>query len=62
MLGWHTLATDALADGRLVKPFAEEAETSLGYYLVTSLARGNDRKIAAFKAWIRQEIRPERGG
>ena len=56
MLGWHTLAMDALADGRLVKPFAEEAETGLGYYLVTSPARGNDRKIAAFKAWIRKEI------
>ena len=59
MLGWHTLAMDALADGRLVKPFAEEAETGLGYYLVTSLARGNDKKIVAFKSWIRQEIRPE---
>ena len=57
MLGWHTLAMDALADGRLVKPFAEEAETGLGYYLVTSLARGNDKKIAAFKAWIRQEMK-----
>ena len=62
MLGWHTLAMDALADGRLVRPFAEEAETGLGYYLVTSLARGNDKKIAAFKAWIRQEIRPAGGG
>jgi DNA-binding transcriptional LysR family regulator len=56
MLGWHTLAMDALADGRLVKPFATEADTGLGYYLVTSLARGNDKKIAAFKAWIRKEI------
>ena len=62
MLGWHTLAMDALADGRLVKPFIEEAETDLGYYLVTSLARGNDKKIAAFKAWIREEIRPGGGG
>jgi LysR family transcriptional regulator, glycine cleavage system transcriptional activator len=62
MLGWHTLTMDALADGRLVKPFAEEAETPLGYYLVTSPARGNDKKIAAFKAWIRQEIRPEGSG
>lgn len=57
MLGWHTLAMDALADGRLVKPFAEEAKTPLGYYLVTSPARGNDKKIAAFRAWIRQEIK-----
>ena len=48
--------------GRLVKPFAEEAETGLGYYLVTSLARGNDKKIAAFRAWIREEIRPVGGG
>jgi LysR family glycine cleavage system transcriptional activator len=58
MLGWHMLAMDALADGRLVRPFAEEAETGLGYYLVTSLARGNDKKISAFRAWIRKEIRP----
>ncbi len=62
MLGWHTLAIDALAGGRLVKPFAEEAKTPLGYYLVTSPARGNDKKISAFKAWIRQEIKPGGGG
>jgi LysR family glycine cleavage system transcriptional activator len=61
MLGWHTLAADALADGRLVKPFAEEADTGLGYYLVTSPARGNDKKLAAFKTWIRQEIDAEFG-
>ena len=61
MLGWHTLAMDALADGRLVKPFAEEAETGLGYYLVTSLARGNDKKIAAFKAWMRKEVSAKGG-
>jgi LysR family glycine cleavage system transcriptional activator len=41
-----------------VKPFADEAETGLGYYLVTSPSRGNDKKIAAFRAWIREEIRP----
>ena len=61
MLGWHPFASDALADGRLVMPFAGKAETGLGYYLVTSLARGNDKKIAAFKTWLRQEIRPEDG-
>ena len=61
MLGWHTLAMDAIADGRLVKPFAEEAETGVGYYLVTSLARGNEKKIAAFKAWMRKEVKV-RGG
>lgn len=59
MLGWHTLAANALADGRLVKPFAEEADTGLGYYLVTSPARGNDRKIAAFRSWIKKEIAAE---
>jgi LysR family glycine cleavage system transcriptional activator len=62
MLGWHALAVDALADGRLVKPFSEEAETNIGYYLVTSLARGNDKKIAAFKAWMRQEMKSGGGG
>lgn len=59
MLGWHTLAANALADGRLVKPFSEEADTGLGYYLVTSPARGNDRKIAAFRSWIKKEIAAE---
>jgi hypothetical protein len=44
------------------KPFAEEAETGLGYYLVTSLARGNDKKISAFRAWIRKEMKPVGGG
>ena len=62
MLGWHALAGDALSRGSLVKPFAEEAETGLGYYLVTSPSRGNDKKIAAFRAWIREEIRPVGGG
>jgi DNA-binding transcriptional LysR family regulator len=62
MLGWYALAGDALARGSLVKPFAEEAETGLGYYLVTSPSRGNDKKIAAFRAWIRAEIRPADGG
>jgi DNA-binding transcriptional LysR family regulator len=62
MLGWHALAMDALANGRLVKPFAEEAETGIGYYLVTSLARGNDKKIAAFRAWIRKEMNLVGGG
>ncbi len=61
MLGWHALAGDALARGSLVKPFAEEAETGLGYYLVTSPSRGNDKKIAAFRTWIREEIRPAEG-
>jgi LysR family transcriptional regulator, glycine cleavage system transcriptional activator len=52
MLGWNTLAMDALNDGRLVRPFSGTATTGFGYWLVTSSTRGADRKISAFRRWI----------
>lgn len=55
MLGWETLAMDAINDGRLVRPFPGSAATGLGYWLVTSSARGADRKINAFRRWLKQE-------
>jgi LysR family glycine cleavage system transcriptional activator len=56
MLGWQLLAADALADGRLVAPFGIRAQSGLGYWLVTSAAKGESRKVRDFKIWVREEI------
>ncbi|RWF76688.1 MAG: LysR family transcriptional regulator [Mesorhizobium sp.] len=56
MLGWQLLAADALADGRLVAPFGVRAQSGLGYWLVTSAAKTESRKVRDFKVWIREEI------
>ncbi len=56
MLGWQLLTADALAEGRLVAPFGIRAKTGLGYWLVTSSAKAESRKVRDFKAWIREEI------
>jgi LysR family glycine cleavage system transcriptional activator len=55
-LGWQILAEYALRTGTLVQPFPQRVATGAGYYLVTSPARREDRKVADFKAWIRDEI------
>jgi len=55
MLGWETLATDAINDGRLVRPFSGIASTGFGYWLVTSPVRGANHKISAFKRWLKLE-------
>ncbi|UVK44267.1 LysR family transcriptional regulator [Mesorhizobium sp. AR07] len=56
MLGWQLLTADALADGRLVAPFGIRAQSGLGYWLVTSSAEAESRKVRDFKVWIKEEI------
>jgi DNA-binding transcriptional LysR family regulator len=56
MLGWQLLCADALADGRLVAPFPVRAPSGLGYWMVTSAARAESRKVRDFKAWLREEV------
>jgi DNA-binding transcriptional LysR family regulator len=56
MLAWQLLTADALADGRLIAPFGVRAQSGLGYWLVTSAAKSESRKVRDFKAWIREEI------
>ena len=50
------LANCRLADGRLVAPFGVRAESGLGYWMVTSAAKSESRKVRDFKVWVRQEI------
>lgn len=56
MLAWQMLAGDALADGRLVAPFEVRAKTGLAHFFVTSNTRPEQRKVALFKAWVRDEV------
>lgn len=55
-LSWHVAAHDALRDGRLVQPFEREFETGFGIWFVTSAERGGDRKIGAFRKWLKRDI------
>lgn len=55
-LGWQILTEYPLRVGTLVQPFPQRVQTGAGYYLVTSPHRREDRKVADFKAWIRDEI------
>ena len=55
MLGWVTLASHALAAGQLVAPFPERARTGLGYYIVTTPGR-REQRIDDFKTWLKSEI------
>ena len=56
MLAWQTLAGFALEQGRLVKPFAIEARTGMGHYLVTRAGRPLPAKVRMFRDWLRSEM------
>lgn len=59
MLAWRVLANDALADGRLVAPFAQRSATGLGYFVVTSAQRRPPEKVRRFIDWLRAEMPPD---
>jgi DNA-binding transcriptional LysR family regulator len=56
MIAWQAIATDALADGRLVKPFEQDVETGFDLWFVASAAHAKDAKIVAFKRWLKSEL------
>lgn len=58
MLAWHTLATYALEQGRLVEPFAIRANTGMGHYLVTRAGARLPAKVRAFRDWLKTELPP----
>ncbi|CDN53057.1 DNA-binding transcriptional activator GcvA [Neorhizobium galegae bv. officinalis bv. officinalis str. HAMBI 1141] len=58
MLAWHTLATYALEQGRLVEPFAIRAHTGMGHYLVTRAGARIPAKVRAFREWLKTELPP----
>ncbi|MGF1625164.1 MAG: LysR substrate-binding domain-containing protein [Alphaproteobacteria bacterium] len=56
MLGWQTLAADAIASGRLVAPFRERARTGYSYWLVAGRHRAAAPAAAGFRAWLEDEM------
>lgn len=56
MLAWPTLAEYALSVGTLVAPFPYRARTRYGYWLITSATRREEKKVRAFKDWVKAEI------
>jgi DNA-binding transcriptional LysR family regulator len=58
MLAWHTLATYALEQGRLVEPFSVRARTGMGHYLVTRAGARLPAKVKAFREWLKSELPP----
>src|SRR5690606_21286381 len=56
MLAWQTLASFALEQGRLVKPFSVEAKTGMGHYLMTRAGTRLPAKVRAFRDWLREEM------
>ncbi|CDZ29509.1 LysR substrate-binding domain-containing protein [Neorhizobium galegae] len=58
MLAWHTLATYALEQGRLVEPFSIRARTGMGHYLVTRAGARVPAKVRAFRDWLKTELPP----
>ncbi|MCJ9674341.1 LysR substrate-binding domain-containing protein, partial [Neorhizobium sp. SHOUNA12B] len=58
MLAWHTLATYALEQGRLIEPFSIRAHTGMGHYLVTRAGARLPAKVKAFRDWLKTELPP----
>jgi DNA-binding transcriptional LysR family regulator len=56
-LAWDILVEDELRDGRLVRPFPQEVRAEFNLWFVTAKNRGTDPKTAAFKAWIKRQLR-----
>ncbi|MET4632413.1 LysR substrate-binding domain-containing protein [Kaistia defluvii] len=56
MLAWQMVVADALAAGRLVRPFPQEAKTDLAYWFVTTEAKARSRKVRLFRTWLAGEL------
>jgi LysR family glycine cleavage system transcriptional activator len=56
-LGLAPLVDDDLAAGRLVKPFDIELASPFGFWLVCRRDRLEEPKIAAFRSWVKDEVR-----
>lgn len=54
-LGRSPLVADALAAGRLVRPFPGTVTSNFAYWLVCPTEAAQEARVAAFRAWIRDE-------
>jgi DNA-binding transcriptional LysR family regulator len=56
MLGWTILAADALAEGRLVKPFPCKIRSEYAYWLVWPRSRKPSPAARLFSTWLLEAI------
>lgn len=56
MLGWHTLAVDAIRAGLLVAPFQRAIDIGTAYFAATSPNRPENGHVRAFVAWVETEM------
>lgn len=54
----HSLVSDYLASGRLVRPVADARATDYAYWFVTALDRASDPNIVALRDWMREHTGP----
>ncbi|SEO19403.1 LysR family transcriptional regulator, glycine cleavage system transcriptional activator [Pseudorhodobacter antarcticus] len=55
-LGREPLVVDALADGRLVRPFADLVPSQFAYWLVCPTEAARSPRLAAICAWLHDEV------
>ena len=56
MLGWEMVVADALASGRLVRPFEGKVCSDLAYWFVTSERTARKRQVRIFADWLKREL------
>jgi len=56
MLAWSLIASDALADGRLVRPFDGSLAANVAYWFVTTGDSARKPKVRAFQRWLVDEV------
>ena len=59
-LGRSALVADALADGRLIKPFDISLPADYAYYVCCPKAQAERPAVAAFRAWLHEEAARDR--
>lgn len=56
MLAWSLIASDALAEGRLVRPFGIAIASNSAYWFVTKADNARKPKVQALRRWLAQEL------
>lgn len=55
-IAWGVLVADAMAEGRLVRPFGEALADGTGYHLVMTESAARRPAVQAFAAWISDSL------
>jgi DNA-binding transcriptional LysR family regulator len=55
-IAWGVLVADALAEGRLVRPFAAALDDGTGYHVVTTEIASRRSTVLAFATWLRRSL------